>query len=175
MRNEKVLTKLAESLPAIRKARGITQKEAARCIGVTPATLSAYESGIINPSVNVLLRISEYYAVSMNRLMSSEHLEDEAFTTWGDVARTLIRLENVLGQFDINGSTEGSAKLTTEIQDSALLDFLKQYRHNQAAIRDFGGGEDMFTAWVNQALSRLDELPIQDASVNEPATPGAEI
>lgn len=62
-KNEKLTLKQA------RKAAGMTQKQAASCIGVCQNTISNYERGICYPDVKILRRIEMAYARSYNELI----------------------------------------------------------------------------------------------------------
>lgn len=48
-------------LKAARQAKGLTQKDVARLIHATPSTLSQYESGLIEPTLKNLTRLSLYF------------------------------------------------------------------------------------------------------------------
>lgn len=52
----------------IRKAAGLTQADLADKIGINRATLSKYESGDIEPSISMLVKISNALDVSINEL-----------------------------------------------------------------------------------------------------------
>lgn len=56
-------------LKAARQAKGLTQKDVARLIHVTPSTLSQYESGLIEPTLKNLIRLS---ALLKSSLTSTE-------------------------------------------------------------------------------------------------------
>lgn len=55
-----------------RKACGLTQKEVADMLGVTAATYSRYESGIIQPNPKTLKRISTLLNTSIDFLLDSQ-------------------------------------------------------------------------------------------------------
>lgn len=58
----------AEHLRELRARLSLTQKEFAKKVGITPATLSAYESGTKNPPVTTVIRIAEEYEISLDWL-----------------------------------------------------------------------------------------------------------
>ncbi|WP_195543648.1 helix-turn-helix domain-containing protein [Massiliimalia timonensis] len=58
-----------EILAELRKDKGLTQKEVAEIIGVSPATISNYEIGIIYPSVENLIKLAELFDVNCDFLL----------------------------------------------------------------------------------------------------------
>lgn len=71
---------MLETLRQLRKARGVTLKDVGSAIGVSEATVSLYERGLRSPSYEVLLRLGEYFDVSVDYLLNggnpSEGLQD---------------------------------------------------------------------------------------------------
>lgn len=59
--NDSKMQIFATRLKELRTDNGMTQKEFAQKIGVTPAALSAYENNQKNPSVAVIQRIGENF------------------------------------------------------------------------------------------------------------------
>lgn len=56
---------LGTRISEIRKRRGISQKELAQMMGVTPSTISQLESNRIYPSIPALIKIAEIFGVSV--------------------------------------------------------------------------------------------------------------
>lgn len=59
-----------------RKMKKITLTAAAKELGVSQPTLSAWEGGRKNPSIDSLIRMSEYYGVSVDFLLGLEQEHD---------------------------------------------------------------------------------------------------
>ena len=59
-----------------RKHRGYTQEELAKELGINRATLSKYESGVIEPSVAQLKRIAEILGVHFSALLSEDVMQE---------------------------------------------------------------------------------------------------
>lgn len=57
------------TLKAARVSKGLTQKEAAKLIGVTVDTLANYEKGKTYPDIPILKRIESVYGVEYNQLI----------------------------------------------------------------------------------------------------------
>lgn len=59
----------AEKLKALREARGLTQLQVANCVGISKAMISAYETASKAPSIEVLIRLSRLFGVSVDYLV----------------------------------------------------------------------------------------------------------
>ena len=62
-----VRTRLRE----VRKSKGLTQKEVAEALLISKDSLSRYERGEQDPRLDVAIRLSIYYKVSMDYLYNS--------------------------------------------------------------------------------------------------------
>lgn len=58
------------TLKEIRQSRGLTQEQLAKAIDVTPSAITMYESGARNPSVKVLIKLSHFFNVSIDKLIN---------------------------------------------------------------------------------------------------------
>lgn len=59
-----VITHLRE----VRKSKGLTQKEVAEALLISKDSLSRYERGEQDPRLDVAIRLSKYYEISMEQL-----------------------------------------------------------------------------------------------------------
>lgn len=59
----------SEKLKALREARGLTQLQVANRIGISKAMISAYETASKAPSIEVLIRLSRLFGVSVDYLV----------------------------------------------------------------------------------------------------------
>lgn len=59
----------SEKLRSLREARGLTQFQVAERIGVSKAMISAYETASKAPSIEVLIRLSRLFGVSVDYLV----------------------------------------------------------------------------------------------------------
>ena len=55
-------------LREVRKSKGLTQKEVAEAILISKDSLSRYERGEQDPRLDIAIRLSKYYNVSMESL-----------------------------------------------------------------------------------------------------------
>ncbi len=59
----------SEKLKALREVRGLTQQQVAQRVGISKAMISAYETASKAPSIEVLIRLSRLFGVSVDYLV----------------------------------------------------------------------------------------------------------
>lgn len=59
----------SEKLRSLRAAKGLTQLQVAERIGISKAMISAYETASKAPSIDVLIRLSRLYGVTVDYLV----------------------------------------------------------------------------------------------------------
>ena len=62
---------VGERIKTLRKANDMTQKEFSELIGVSRSTLAGYETGKIEPSLNVISRMSKHFEISPSYFLRS--------------------------------------------------------------------------------------------------------
>ena len=63
------MTKLPEILLLLRNEQGLTQEQAAEGQGITYRSYRRYESGEREPTASVLVRMADFYGVSLDYLV----------------------------------------------------------------------------------------------------------
>ena len=58
-----------KNLRGIREDRDIKQKEIAKYLNVSQNTYSKYETGVISLTADILLKLADYYSVSIDYLL----------------------------------------------------------------------------------------------------------
>ena len=58
-----------ETLAALRRVRGLSQRQAAAELGISQALLSHYENGAREPGLNFVCRVCDYYGVTADYLL----------------------------------------------------------------------------------------------------------
>ena len=69
-------------LKEIRESRGISQRQAAIALNLSPTVYNRYENGLREPSNVIMLAMADYFGVSVDELLGrsyEEPAEDEAF------------------------------------------------------------------------------------------------
>jgi transcriptional regulator with XRE-family HTH domain len=68
------MSKLSENLKALRKRRNISQKAIAYMIYVSPGTYGYYERGGLEPNITTLIRLAQFYDITVGQLVGTETL-----------------------------------------------------------------------------------------------------
>lgn len=68
---------LKDNLKSLRKEKGISQEELSEKVGVARSTIAGYEQGWLNPSKKVLVKLSEFFEVSIDFIMGQIPTEIE--------------------------------------------------------------------------------------------------
>lgn len=63
---------LNERIKSIRLAKGLSQVELARTLGVTKQSISNWENDNIQPSIEMLIKIATYFSVTTDYLLGLE-------------------------------------------------------------------------------------------------------
>lgn len=62
------MTEMQEMLKKLRKKRGLTQEQFANIIHITQEAYSNYERGTRTPDIITLIKIADYYEISLDLL-----------------------------------------------------------------------------------------------------------
>ena len=69
-------TGLGQRLRLLRKERSLTSQEVASAVGTTQSHLCSIETGrTLNPRINLLLAISEFYGLTLSELVGQEKVD----------------------------------------------------------------------------------------------------
>ena len=58
-----------ENIRSLRQDNGYTQKQIAQILGISQNTYSQYEIGVLNYPVDVLIKLADFYQVSVDYLL----------------------------------------------------------------------------------------------------------
>lgn len=64
------------TLSALRKSRGLSQRQAAADLGISQALLSHYENGAREPGLLFVVKVCDYYGVSADYLLGRTDFSD---------------------------------------------------------------------------------------------------
>ncbi len=67
-----VMVMLNQRIKELRLARGINQVKLAEALGVTKQSVSNWENDNIQPSIEILMKLAEYFCVSTDYLLGLE-------------------------------------------------------------------------------------------------------
>lgn len=152
----------ADRLKELRSRRGITQKDFADKIGVTPAALSAYENNVKNPSIAVAKRIAEVFHVSIDWLcgLTEKESYNNEIKSYADAIRLLLLIENRLNIeiFSNAEDVEGYERYFFELafHDSQMDSFLEEWNKMKILHDDNTIDDEVYALWVEKTLKKYD-------------------
>ena len=97
----------AETMSALRKARGLSQRAAAADLHISQALLSHYENGAREPGLDFVCRACRYFGVSADYLLGLAD-EDETDHSGEELATIAAELETLSRR--IHTALEGQKK-----------------------------------------------------------------
>ena len=59
---------IGKNLEYLRRIRGLSLKEVAKGVGVTYSAISNYESGLRVPRYEIMVRIADFYAMTVQKI-----------------------------------------------------------------------------------------------------------
>lgn len=81
-------------LKELRTERGITQEQFAERYGVSNRAISRWETGTNMPDLDVLIRLSDDYGVTLRELLDGERRENPGDNEWQKTAAEIVNYSN---------------------------------------------------------------------------------
>lgn len=107
---------VGDQLKKLRKSRRLTQAQVAQGVNCSTATYSRYENGTRQPSIEMLIKLAEFFGVSMDYLFGKAPPTEAALS---DYEKALIKAVRTA---------------PTSVQDD-ILDFLNLKMSKKEALR----------------------------------------
>lgn len=82
---------LGENIRRLRQERGLCQEELGRRIGASKQSVSNWENGNITPSIDLLLRLADFFGVSTDYLLGRNNQRTLDATGLNDAQATHIQ------------------------------------------------------------------------------------
>lgn len=163
-------TDFSRSLALLRKERGVSQRTAAKELGISQALLSHYENGVREPGLAFVSKACDYYNVSADFLLGRTLARDGAIIIAEDMYDASEEKDNILRGsvmatmakkllvnsisllFDLLSKTEnrGAIKAATEFLSTAVY---KMFRHLYRAPGT--NNEEFFSVSATRFLTGL--------------------
>lgn len=117
-------------LKELRKARHMTQSELGKhlCYGYT--AIANYESGKNQPSIQVLIKLSELFDVSVDYLLGVEKAVETRTNKKAQRKELAGCLSNVLHEWTARGYDDGALPITA-YQQNLLLAFMRKLEEDE--------------------------------------------
>ncbi|MBR2413808.1 MAG: helix-turn-helix transcriptional regulator [Clostridia bacterium] len=159
----------ANKLSDLRRAKGVSQKEAAAALGVSQALLSHYEKGIRECGLEFVRKASEYYGVTSDWLLGLSDTRlgaNEIFDAADTPEDEQLQLRTILRCF-VRLSEEMSSR--GETAEALLADYmsLSVYRF-VAALRHADGNTADWLTLDRTAANRLSGLLLSEMTQDFP-------
>lgn len=133
---------IGERLKMLRKEKGLTMKEIGKIIGVSDAAWTKYETNRAEPSIESLIKIADYFQVSLDFLLGrtnirepqfvekantlSEFLKEFEWTKIGDPSQMYFLVENLsasIAKYNEHKVTESELQLLLRTISDIVLYF----------------------------------------------------
>lgn len=167
---------IGRKVKELRTIKKISQKEFASKICVTQAALSAYENEIKQPSLDVLMRISKQFNVSLDWLCSNTTTNH--FVTGADIIDLFLELQAIPGfdyEIDITADDicdtaclkfEGERKASNEkvFDITKFITFLKELSEIHAKFEILNDPEftkSYYDMWLEKKRSYYSTLKVE--------------
>lgn len=96
-----MLESVGERIKSLRKANDMTQKEFSELIGVSRSTLAGYETGKIEPSLNVIFRMANEFDISPNYFLRTMAVALPNDDRAEDIIDKLDEIMNIISSKDV--------------------------------------------------------------------------
>lgn len=123
-----------ENLKAIRGTKGVTQKEAADALGISPNTYKNYEQGMREPNNEMLCKLADYFQVSTDYLLGR--------------APQLDPMKLLVAQTDLTPEAQEEIYMSLPPEAQAIvLQVMRMMRENRRLRR---AAKKPQTVWIKQ-------------------------
>lgn len=154
----------ASRLKEFRINLGLSQRQMAEKIGITAATLSAYETNSKNPSISVAIEIANKFDVSLDWLCGIKKDNDikEDFKknyTYSDVIKLLIEISKIKGTYldftvfslDID-KFEKNSSWVIYFKNYKLQNFIEEWNKMKGLYDNKIIDIDVYNLWIEKSL-----------------------
>ena len=164
------IKKMGLRIKDLRKARNMTQAEFSEKIQVSVNAVAAYERGINYPALEIGLKISQLFHVSMDWLFAAEpaYLKKNRNdrTTCAQVASKLIELHEMI-YFSLRDEKpeKGGTKTYIEFSDNPTLEhvvkFIKDWETMRAIHKQGTISNELFQTWQKEQMAKLSDINLE--------------
>ena len=152
----------------LRKKKGITQREVADAVGITAASISAYEKGTKIPPLDTAIAVAKYFGVSLDYLcglQDGDSIKGQNELTRADVLRMLssirehidrIIIENKISAGGDPNDNEGFVFISKIIFYSKTDWAYNYFEKYDALVKLYKGGDidaEVLEAWKEKKLN----------------------
>lgn len=159
---------LAERLKRTREQQNLTQRQLAEKSNITAATISAYEKGAKNPTLQNVMQLSEALNVSIDWLCGNDN-NNTSLNNYSDIVLNIVRaldgiyysIEDVTETYTDNGYYTDETYADIRIYDKVLQKFLFDLQKMVKLLNDGTIDRDILNSWIDGQLKKYDK-PIKN-------------
>lgn len=120
--------KIGSFLRELRKEKGLTQEQTAERFGVARRTVSRWETGSNLPDLDILVEMTDYYAVDLRELLDGERKENKMDRELEETVRKVADYSNA-----------EKAKVTKVLLTYLILGMIALVANGVMDVLDIGG------------------------------------
>lgn len=119
---------ISDNIKSLRNAKKLTQSELAERVGVTNATISAYEVGTRMPSFDVLIKLAQVFRVSTDNLLgvSNKFVLDVSQLS----AHQRNTVQEIISLYELKNKTAGTKESNGVISQTNEFDVEEYKKQN---------------------------------------------
>ena len=128
--DRKIMT--AQVLQELRKTKKMSQKEVAAHLNIPATTYNTYESGRTEPPIEILVRLSHLYGMSIDFIVQ----RDRTYRTADDLSKQIAEYQNQLAELDQMIEEQGQdMPVVSELMAvmGKFMDAFQDYSQTEAA------------------------------------------
>ena len=145
----------------LRKKHGYTVKQVSSGAGISESVYPKYESGILNAGVPVLVKISDFYGVSVDYLLGREETPDP-MAQLASLASMEITEQVILEKY--LELPKASREIVINFMKSAIAEAEKRAKETQQVTDTTIKQKSTYTCGELEDMRKADQVAEQDAS-----------
>lgn len=169
----------SKKLKQCRSDKHLTQRQVAEMSGLTPATISAYEKGVKNPSFESAVLLANTLDVSLDWLCGKESVLSEP-QTYADAIAYLVNLANYIDffvdtvQIQSDSFSDIYKYFCLAFKDCTLNPFFEGLRRMKQLLDDKIIDKDIFDSWIEGQQKKYKAYPLKniEKTIKEAAPDG---
>ena len=153
--------KFSERIKELRSLTGKTQKEFAKFVESTPATISAYENGTKNPSLDVVSTIAEKCEVSLDWLCGLEDNSLPRIKTYSDIIKFFFAIQKSNLNYYLSNSDDPNYRDPENLDcivfnDINIRTFFEEWYKMASLYEKKTIDRDLFELWLEKTFNKYD-------------------
>ena len=147
-------------LKELRSRNKLTQKEFSQKVGCTAATLSAYENGTKNPSLEIIKSIAEACEVSIDWLcgLTDKKTNELIISDMSHIVSLLFKINNKIDMTLNYDNSLCTSKISFHTQD--MLGFIKRWVKMKDLFDKEMIDNDVYDLWKEKEILNFRNKPI---------------